>query len=302
MSEQKASAEVATAKEAAGDRTGDVQAAVEAGKRIATLALRPMDTEDGGQYVLVPEGFTLAGLPRAFPARHRGRYRFSAAEDFGRYLAAWGNAGTMVVVPVPQCKEGFQQLVATAFVNEGCKGSPDWGDHIADLVVDAGADAAFWSKVFGRSLGQQELAEVIEDRMHTIAAPDAGTLLEAVTNLKVNQNVSFQSAVTLRNGATQLAYVDTRDESAGAKGTLTLPGEIALAFDAYEDGHRVGIQVRLRYRLGRDRALTFSLHPICLQTVVRQAWTERVDALAKLVAPYPMYRAQKNTYPRKQGD
>lgn len=131
--------------------------------------------------------------------------------------------------------------------------------HKVTLNCPFDVDYAKWRKVFGQPLKQGEFAELIEDMIHTIAAPPASDLTEAINDLKVDRAVKFKSGRNYRNGTVQLTYeeVDAEGGDAGS-GRIGLPQEIQLVTAIFQGGPLINLIVKLRYRLERG-AISFIL-------------------------------------------
>jgi hypothetical protein len=125
--------------------------------------------------------------------------------------------------------------------------------HKITLNCPFDVDYAKWRKVFGQPLKQGEFAELIEDMIHTIAAPPASDLTEAINDLKVDRAVRFKSGRNERNGTVQLTYEEVDAEGSGdiGSGRIGLPQEIQLITSIFQGGPLVNLVVKLRYRLER---------------------------------------------------
>ena len=121
--------------------------------------------------------------------------------------------------------------------------------HTATLELRHSEEWAEWAHVDGKLFGQVEFAQFIEDHISSIAAPDGGVLLDIVQTLEARTDVRFKSSQLLGNGQRQIAFEETLDAKAGAKGDLKIPTELTLALRPFQGCEPVAVIARFRFRI-----------------------------------------------------
>lgn len=121
--------------------------------------------------------------------------------------------------------------------------------HTATLDLRHSEEWAEWAQVDGKLFGQVEFAQFIEDHISSIAAPDGGVLLDIVQTLEARTDVRFKSSQLLGNGQRQIAFEETLDAKAGAKGDLKIPTELTLALRPFQGCEPVAVIARFRFRI-----------------------------------------------------
>jgi uncharacterized protein YfdQ (DUF2303 family) len=127
--------------------------------------------------------------------------------------------------------------------------APAWGDHRVELALVQTEEWKRWTALDGSLVEQQAFAEHIQDGLTEIARPSAAELLEVVTTMQGNVGVSWQSGVSLRDGAVQMKYVETPDATAGRDGELSVPQDFTLVMAPFIGESPVQINAKLRWRV-----------------------------------------------------
>lgn len=149
--------------------------------------------------------------------------------------------------------------------------------HTVTLQCPFDRDYAKWRAVFGgKKFDQRELAELIEDLIHTIHEPAAADLLEMIADLKVDRQIKFKSARNERNGNVQFTYeeVDVPGSSATASavtGAVSLPEKIAIVTPIFQGGPATLLEAKLRYRMDKG-VVAFTIAVPGLVNVEREAF------------------------------
>lgn len=230
--------------------TQHIEAAVQAGQEPITLV------ETGPKVLLhvSPKdyGFTLFDLEKydAHPRRKAGKPAFEDVQSFQRYLVRHKSAGTAI----------FLHDGAFHAVLDGHSSSDaGWGEHTADYTIKKTEPWGAWLSLHNRYLSQQDFATFVDARMGEIASPAGASLVEAVTNLTVKQNVDFQSNVNLTNGQVQFTYVENLENGGnGAQGQIRIPTAFALALVCYDGMPTEEVVGRLRWRFEKGK-VSFSI-------------------------------------------
>ena len=139
--------------------------------------------------------------------------------------------------------------------------------HLAHKAHYAFAfDRAFktWMEADGQVLKQDEFAAFIEDMIADLASPSKeeeqefeklfktkfatpSQMVSLSRGLQVNVASQVKNNVTLQSGEGEIVFVEEHRDAAGEK--IVVPGLFIIALPIFEDGHKVRIAVRLRYRV-----------------------------------------------------
>lgn len=143
-------------------------------------------------------------------------------------------------------------------------------------------DFKAWQKVFSAGVKQVALAELFEDRIHTIAEPSGADLLQATKKLNITRRVDFTNACDLENGSVQLQYTNDTGGAAGPKGEFEIPSELTLYLPIYEGTKPVELKVKIRYRLDEDnRSVVFFLRVVQMDEVIRTVFDSMLNEIEK---------------------
>ena len=104
-------------------------------------------------------------------------------------------------------------------------------------------------------------------------------MLELAQTFKATKAVKFEQSKRLKSGETKLEYREDIEAKAGARGSLDIPDEIALALAPFERGEAYRVTARLRYRIG-DGQLALSYVHIRPRDVLLDAFGQVAAAIA----------------------
>jgi len=127
--------------------------------------------------------------------------------------------------------------------------------HTITLKCPFDRDYAKWRAVLGgaKTFDQRELAEFIEDMIHTISNPPAADLLESIADLKIDRAVKFKSFRNEENGNISFAYeeIDAPANQVPGNGKVSLPKEVVIVTPIFQGGPAVELRAKLRHRMDK---------------------------------------------------
>jgi uncharacterized protein YfdQ (DUF2303 family) len=234
----------------------DFKDAHEAGKALAHAeSIKPFIDADGKQRLILPDGLKIQTLAEPLkPVRKKGMTVFANVESFVAYVKRHEtDFGTMLYAS----KSGLS-IEAVFNDNEpGHNGEAGHGDFKGALRLTHTNDWNAWMLLDKRQKSQVELADFLEDQLHTIAIPDSGVLMAAIKTLQVQKSVTYKSAVNLDNGSVQFTYDDVVAGNT-RRGEVEVPSRLVLGLEPFEGSARYEVKARLRYKL-TDAGLAFTL-------------------------------------------
>jgi len=219
---------------------------------LAAAALTPFNI-NGAHFAVVPPGFQHVNVSEAVekaqvaPLRKRGTVTVKDVDSLLVVLADQAIQGAKdsgYVYADPDAR------TITAIFNDH-RGGGGWRDYRAVLKAEYTPEFQRWleNNGPGRSKGQQEFAEFIEDNLADLTEPFAKQLLDVATTIQATSGIDFKSARRLQDGQTQLTYAETIDARAGADGSLSIPKEFKLGLRIFKNGGGYLLNARLKYRL-----------------------------------------------------
>ena len=231
---------------------GDVQAAVEAGRRQVALIqidddlkviVRPSDSTDD-VYDLEPYA--------AHPRRAKGNATFRRVDDFAEYVRRHETPDTVVFAD----QVGGMRAV---FNHHDSLGSPaGWRDFTATLSRERTKAWDAWMKAATSPMNQLAFANFLEERLGEIAEPAGADLLDAAEHFRAHTIISFRSQNKLSNGQRQVEYIEQVEGGAESQGKVNLPERLTVVLQPFRDSAPFQVEARLRWRI-QDRQVVFSI-------------------------------------------
>lgn len=153
---------------------------------------------------------------------------------------------------------------------------PGWCDHQAVLRLRPTPEWQTWMAGSGKLGGQQDFAELLEDRAADIVTPAAAHMLELAQSFHATNRVSFESSSFLADGQRGLEYREQVEAKAGRTGQLVIPAVFELGLRPFEGGPPYKVTARLRYRI-EDGRLRIGYKLLDPESVQRAAFVDVVD-------------------------
>lgn len=263
---------------------GDVALLLEKGRDNAVHP--PVTNPDGSITHFVGEGVhgvTVPALNPVLPDFVRQDEVMVEPKSFSAYITAFKS-------PTAICRASLSQNRIVAVLDyhgragsgEGDAAVPGRSAHVVTLNCPFDLDYQRWRPVFAgkQTMNQDELARFLEDMIHTIAAPPAGDLTEAIADLEIVRHVHFKSARNDRNGNVTIAYQELDDENVpGRDGKLTLPEHVDVVVPIFQGGNPVLLTAKLRHRMDKG-VVAFSLVVPAIDVKEREAFRSIGDGVA----------------------
>lgn len=158
-------------------------------------------------------------------------------------------------------------------------GEASWCAHVAHLTLRFSPEYSAWLNFVGEGRSQVQLAEFLEDWIHTVASPDGAVLRNMVLKFQALKETTFRQSVNLTSGDVNLTFVE--DSETGRENSASFPSELALVMPIFEGGQPEQIDARLRYRI-RDGKLSFTVVMLQSDLRMRRAFDEVCEAIHNL--------------------
>lgn len=256
----------------------------EAIDKIAAMAVANFEPiEFGGKkFWTIPDGYKLEmkdlSSDAAAPARKKGTATMRDVFSFIEYVKRHTGIGTTVWV---------DDLRLTAILNgHSADAGAGWGDH--KVVFEPKYTPAWtaWIGFHGNWQTQGEFAQFLESRLSEIAEPAGADVLEAVKNLRLKYDTTYERAIETTNDLVQLVWKEEAET-----GTIKIPSRLTLYLSMYEGGEKYVLSARVRFQKPDSQGkvkfryeLGEELHDIKLK-----AQQDLRDQLAKGLGDIPVF-------------
>ncbi|MER9217897.1 YfdQ family protein [Mesorhizobium sp. M0644] len=275
---------------------GAIQSAIRAGMGLVTPI--PITTPDGGTAYIVPDGFSLEKLPPLLPPLTgiKATPRMDDAESFVNYINRYKTGASVIfadlktnlMTAIIDYHNGSTSNQAPE-AGKDTLGKPDYTTHRVAHPCPWTIEWARWRAVDGQNIKQAELAVLLEEMLHTIAAPEGGALLEIAAELKVEREVKFKQGTKLADGTVSIGYEES-DQTSTKSGKITVPDLITIVCPVFQGGEVRQFQARLRYKVDRGE-LTFKIAIMNRQSGEQAAFQDVVRAVSEATGQPVFYGA-----------
>lgn len=268
---------------------GDIQAAVEAGRQSVQITDL---LEDGTVVAFVRPGsdggstYHLEDLERyaAAPRRATGNVTLRDVASFAAYVQRHQGDGTVVFAD----DSGGMHAV---FDHHAASRQPGWRGLTANLKRPRTVAFNAWMKAADQPMGQVEFANFLEERLQEIASPAGADLLEAAEHFRAHTIVRFRSQQRLRDGQTQLEYIEQVEGGAEHDGRLTIPDKLVVQLQPFRDCEPFQVEARLRWRVQERRVLFTVLFDDRLEEQLEAVYDAAIETVAAATTA-PVLRGQ----------
>lgn len=186
---------------------------------------------------LTPEGYKseLVNLEQyeAHPRMKRGLATLRDLDSFISYLVIHGDSGTAVY------RDG---KAFRAIIDGHSAETAGWGHHVAEFQPKWTPGWTAWTGFNSHWLSQDDFANFLSDRIPEIAEPAGAVVHEAVMNLRLHWEATYERAIQPSNDFVQLRYTE---EAKG--GEFKVPAQFTLCVTPFDGAEPVTVGARLRF-------------------------------------------------------
>lgn len=225
------------------------------------------------------------------PRRPKGTVKVRTAQNFIDYVNAYKHPGKLLMVAD---KDGV-----TAVLNHHEKtpatdreAQPGWGDWRCYLDFEVTPSWSGWSGFAGSWQTQESLANWLEENALDIVEPDAGHLLDVVSNLRLASESKVARRINLQNGAVRFVFEENfipQGGGEGDEGVLEVPPRFTIRTQVYVDGPVFEIPVILRYQVKNGQVLWLFKFTAEKDRILRDA-LDNVTAVIHESVGQPVFR------------
>lgn len=271
--------------------------------RVMALGFEAPGGPTGGVVAAISEQTKLVSLKEYIaeyapkPDRRTGEVVVRREEDFLRLAQAYLDKDrTLVTVVSAPGERGADCLRVVATINYHNRGEGmghldgEWGDFVIAFRAEISAAFRAWQVACAQWMATKTFAEFAEERMRDLASGDddcrwiaeqaglhLGTPVEIIAasrGLHLTVKKTVRDVVYLNDGGMELEYTETGTPN------VVVPGMAAIEIPLWENGPKVTVPVRIRYRTGSSggvewRLALWAIEDICTREVA--SFVERLS-------------------------
>lgn len=233
-------------------------------------------TPDGVQRHVIDQQ---AAAPQ--PSRARGTVKVHDAPSFVKAVGQRAGDGAEAVLYSDE-----ERHALVAILNDDVGEVPGWRDHRVALDLRPTPEWKRWTGNAG--IGEQTaFAEAIEYGEAEIREPSAAVMLEIAQTFNASIGSKFAQGNRLKDGQTQISYVEDVQARAGSTGNVTIPDEFTIEAAPFVGSPAVIVRARIRYRVrGAQLAIGYVL--VDPEKVEREAFAAVVAKVAAQANQQPI--------------
>lgn len=246
---------------------------IAAGKRIGTLeADFRIGDHKGTPVVVMGDRYEFREDLRDTPKRIASRRELRELLSFANYASEFKTANTRLYAA-----DDLSRI--TAVFDDHAPGAANWGDHAVALVLEPSDEWVAWTGIHKKSIGHLDFVEFLQERISTIARPDASCLLDAARKFSSARNATFSQVIPVEGGDMQVAYSEEL-RGTSKEGSATIPQRLTLMLRPYKNGKAYPVDAQVRWRLPNN-TLTFSVCLLETDRVLETAFRDVRDKIAE---------------------
>lgn len=269
----------------------NTQAAIDAGKEIATATLQKLQDFGGIPYTVDPKGNVAVHVPLLVeqdkrapqPRRLAGTAQLGNEKGFIDHVHRFKDPESVIFSTRTDLTAVYDySRTVPQGLDAGAVPSRDpfarWGQHRAHFAPEISDEWKAWIDGAGKLLGQEVFAEFIDEHVRDIAeqtedrkVPTAADLATMALNLKIMADKTMESVMNPTTGEHTLV---AKEEHKTVSSTR-IPTEFDISIPIYTGGPRTRIVCKMRFRKS-DQGPKFAWVVPGAQALLRQAMEELI--------------------------
>lgn len=244
-----------------------------------------VQTADGRQFLIVPEGHSMAdvtdphGMVIPAPGRIAQGVTVQSVDSLVEYASRFRTDDTILFADIER-----NRIVAALDFHGPDKAAHV--EHLATMDLPFSVEWKAWGDIDNKLMSQIAFARFIEENDADIAAPSGADLLEVIRDIHAVRTADFRQAVRTNTDAESFELtVDTETRSRSGNTKLELPKRFELRIPVYFGGETVTLFANLRFDIVENKlVLGVALHRA---EHVRQAVFKQIvqDAAGRIDVP-----------------
>lgn len=258
-----------------------------------SASISAIKTDDGRQYLMVPNGFAAKDvtdphglLPRK-PAYIQQNVTVQALDSLIAYVNDFKRASTRLFADIDANS-------ITALIDyHGANGSAENVAHAVTMKLPYSEEWKLWTDADGKLIDQLSFARFLEENHPDVAQPNAAELIEAARDLHAARNVRFTKVVRTDSDNESFSIDDQTTLGSRSTGQMVeLPRQFTLRIPVYFGESAIDITAFLRWKLD-DGGMKLGIK-IWRREHIRQAEFRRiVTAAGEATTLTPLFGAAR---------
>ena len=254
---------------------GGIPAAIWAGRRIGALeaGVKVLDVH-GVPAIVAADDLSVDFREdlRERPRRINATRNFREVASFSAYVKEFASENTRIYAAstMVQIKAVLDDHEAASKDDDQ---KPNWCGHEALLCLEPSEEWSAWTALNKKPLKHLDFVEFLQERISTIAKPDASGIVQAARAFSASRNAKFEQVLPVEGGDISVSY---SEEVRGTtkSGQAALPQALTLMLRPYRSGKAYPVEAQVRWRLSREGELTFSFALLETERVIETAFED----------------------------
>ena len=174
---------------------------------------------------------------------------------------------------------GVEDLGGQHSTDADDKGTADFTDHRATLVLPFSEQWEIWKKADDKLMDQLDFARFVHENQQDVEDPTGADLLEVVRDLRGSRLKRFTGDMNLNASGTSFEYEDRAGVS--AKDSVTIPDAFRLSIPVYFGGPCVSLFAQLRHDVDDSGRLKLGFKLLRAESVRQATFQAVVDDAAE---------------------
>jgi uncharacterized protein YfdQ (DUF2303 family) len=266
-----------------------VDAALAAGRALAATPISAKDSPTNA--VIVPEKYKLVAMDEYIekylpaPRRLKANVQLANADSFIRYVNDFKSEHTRIFAVVPSSNGEPSFLAVLDYHSLGAS----WCEHRATYACRFTEEWKRWMAANRNKMSQSDFATFLEENQKLIVNPTGAELLELVSTLEGQNNMSVEQALKLTNGKFRINWAeDVELKGKVGENSVEIPSVIQAGIQMFEGGTAYRFDNRLKYRV-ESRRLTFWFEAVDIHLIIKDAVKDVVAAIEQGATIKPLF-------------
>lgn len=275
------------------------------------------DDASGSGALALPAGLKVVDLTKFLdrrlprPRRARGAEDHDTVASFVAAVDRYKGDTKAAVVFAARAEDRSSASLEAVFDYDVDASTPGWREHRAQYAFPLSPEWRAWILGTASPFTQGRFAEFLEDHVIDVVDPErlpadgavrqaasaagfklgSGSAVLALSRgLAVNVDGKVIQDVNLATGETKLSFEETHTTTKSKTGgQVEVPQAFVVSVPVFEGGDSYAVLVRLRYRVGPDRSITWGLLPHRATAVFDDAFAGAITTVEKATG-VPVFR------------
>lgn len=218
------------------------------------------------------------------PLRQKTIRTLDTVSSFNEYVKRFKNHESSAYIT-----KNSGGYIITAEIDHRSSAEFVFDDHKASVSLVYSEPMTKWFAMNGKTMSQDQFADLLEERSKEIREPSAADILELAQSLHVTRNLSVKSMVRSNRSHNAISFNQDQGIRGGVDGDVELPTSFAIEVEPFAR-HRLSTKIvaLLRPRIKEDKPV-FTYELQLVEEAVEDVLAEIVSQI-ELQTSLPVYR------------